>query len=88
MDANNNVYSLKDLVCKSIPSSTLKLTSNGCSYDRGFIFEAGYTIGTEFFGPEYEICYNNGTETTYYAHNTINGAAIDCKYFVISRKFC
>ncbi|XP_073844619.1 salivary protein Tsal1-like [Musca autumnalis] len=77
MDANNNAYALKDIVCKSIPSSTLRLTSNGCSQNRGAIFEAGYTVDRVFYGPTLEICYDNDTERTFYTHNVINGAAID-----------
>ncbi|XP_005182499.2 uncharacterized protein LOC101891285 [Musca domestica] len=77
VDANNNAYNLYDIVCKSIPSSTLRLTSDGCSQNRGTIFEAGYMVDQTFYGPVFEMCYDNVTETTYYTHNVINGAAID-----------
>ncbi|XP_061402301.1 uncharacterized protein LOC133338132 [Musca vetustissima] len=77
VDSNNNAYQLKDVVCKSIPSSSLKLTNNECSQERGTIFEAGYIVDGTFYGPVFEICYDNITESTFYTHNVINGAAID-----------
>uniref|UniRef100_A0A1L8EC91 Putative dna/rna non-specific endonuclease n=1 Tax=Haematobia irritans TaxID=7368 RepID=A0A1L8EC91_HAEIR len=76
-DNNNNAYNLKDLVCKSIPSSTLKVTSTLCSKNRGKVFEIGFELNKKFYGPVFDICYDNNKETTYYTHNIINGAAIN-----------
>lgn len=80
VDANNNAYVLGDLVCKSIPSSTLRLTNEECSNGNGYIYEAGFDINSQFYGPVFEICYSNVTENTFYTHNTLNGAAMNCKY--------
>ncbi|XP_005182498.2 uncharacterized protein LOC101891113 [Musca domestica] len=77
VDANNNAYDLKDLVCKSIPSPTLRVTDESCSQNRGVIHQPGFTVNKKFYGPVFEICYNNDIEHTYYTHNTINGATID-----------
>ncbi|XP_013103365.1 uncharacterized protein LOC106084323 [Stomoxys calcitrans] len=76
-DNNNNQHQLKNLVCKTIPSSILRKTNNKCSKNRGKILEAGFELNKKFYGPVFEICYDKESETTYYTHNTINGAAIN-----------
>ncbi|KAI8122060.1 hypothetical protein FF38_02191 [Lucilia cuprina] len=77
VDANNNVQPLSELVCKSIPSSTMKITNEECSNGNGYIYETGFIIEDEFYGPVFEICYSNVTENTFYTHGILNGAAMD-----------
>ncbi|XP_061402303.1 uncharacterized protein LOC133338135 [Musca vetustissima] len=74
VDGNNNEYDLKDLVCKSIPSPSLRVTDEGCSQNRGVIHQPGFEVNKKFYGPVFEICYNDDDEHTWYTHNTINDA--------------
>ena len=82
VDANNNAYELSELVCKSIPSSSLRITAEECSNGNGYIYQTGFNINNQFYGPVFEICYSNVTENTFYTHNTLNGAAMDSKYIL------
>lgn len=81
VDENKKVQPLKELVCKSIPSSSLKITTEKCSHGNGTIYETGFLIEDQFYGPVFEICYSNITENTFYTHSILNGAAMDCKYY-------
>ncbi|KAM7344138.1 salivary protein Tsal1-like [Cochliomyia hominivorax] len=76
VDSNNNVQALNELVCDSIPSSSLKITNEECSNGNGYIYETGFIIKNKFYGPVFEICYSNTTENTFYTHHKLNGAAI------------
>lgn len=80
VDSNNNVQPLSELVCKSIPSSSMKITSEECSHGEGYIYETGFIVEGAFYGPVFEICYSNVTENTLYTRGILNGAAMDCEY--------
>ncbi|TMW45675.1 hypothetical protein DOY81_009251, partial [Sarcophaga bullata] len=56
---------------------TLRITTEECSNGNGYIYETGFNINNQFYGPVFEICYSNVTENTFYTHNTLNGAAMD-----------
>lgn len=80
VDSYNNIQPLKELVCKFIPTSSMKITNVECSHGNGYIYEIGFIIKQKFYGPVFEICYSNVTENTFYTHSTLNGAAMNCKY--------
>lgn len=80
VDANNNEQALSKLTCKSIPTSTLRLTADKCARGKGLIYESGFMLENDFYGPIFEICHNTTTDQTIYTHHILNGAAIKCKF--------
>ncbi|XP_037813071.1 uncharacterized protein LOC119604493 [Lucilia sericata] len=82
-DNGNFIYSktrnranFKQLLCQIAPMSMLQITGRSCANGQGVIYETGFNINQQFYGPVFEICYDNTNEYTYYTHNTLNGAAM------------
>lgn len=73
-----------NLQCKSIPAATLVPTNRSCAIN-GLIYEVGFIIENQFYGPILTICFDPVNNVIFYTNHIINGAAINGKLKIFKR---
>ncbi|XP_049307976.1 uncharacterized protein LOC105226713 isoform X1 [Bactrocera dorsalis] len=65
-------FALKDMKCKSVPTSQLWQNGTSCAAGNGVFYEVGVSSKTTWH-PIFKICFNQRDQRTVYSRNLING---------------